>query len=264
LSASNPKKTPTLRKLTVAYLQTNLPPEVMSISVGTGNGNAKEGGKGQGAGKVAMPGVATGSPPGAGQKASKKGVKTAPAAHTTKLKINWKAEDGNGDDLEYALYFKGTGEKRWKLIEDELTGNTHKWDTEAVPDGEYHVKIVAADSPSNPEGTSLSVERVAEPFVVDNTSPVVESLRAARSRDAAGYMIAGVVSDNLSPVRYAQYSVDAGDWAPVFPSDGIFDSLSEKVEFLTEPLDEGEHTVVVKAVDYFGNVGAGKITFDAK
>jgi len=50
----------------------------------------------------------------------------------------------------------------------------------------------------------------------------------------------------------------------VFPSDGIFDSLSEKVEFLTEPLDEGEHTVVVKAVDYYGNVGAGKITFDVK
>jgi len=46
--------------------------------------------------------------------------------------------------------------------------------------------------------------------------------------------------------------------------DGIFDSPIEKVAFETEELEEGEHTVAVKAVDYFGNTGAGKTTFLAK
>ncbi len=263
LSTSNPDRTPTLRKVTVAYLQANLPPEVKSISVdGNGGGNTK-GGAGP-AGKGMSPGGASGVSTNAGSKADKKGVKAAPTAHKTKLEIKWKTEDGNGDDLEYELYFKGTGEKLWKLIEDELTEKNHEWDTEAVPDGEYHVKLVVNDSPSNPEGASLTAERVSEPFMVDNTPPRVESLRAARSRDAIGYNISGVVSDNLSPVRSAHYSIDAGDWVSVFPSDGIFDSLSEKVEFATGLLDEGEHTVVVKTVDYFGNVGAGKVTFEVK
>jgi len=46
--------------------------------------------------------------------------------------------------------------------------------------------------------------------------------------------------------------------------DGIFDSLTEKIEFTVREVEEGEHTVVLKLVDYFGNVGAGKITFEAK
>ncbi len=263
LTTSNHQKTPTLRKVTVAYLQTNLAPQVKSITVAGNNGEKKKGGAADAGKSKAMPAAAAfAASSNAGSKASNKGVKTAPTAHKTKLKIKWKANDANGDDLEYALFFKGTDEKRWKLIEDELTEKKREWDTEAVPDGEYHVKLVASDSPSNPGESSLATERVSEPFIVDNTPPRVESLRAVRN--ATTYKISVVVSDNLSPVRTAQYSIDAGDWAAVFPADGIFDSLSEKLAFSTEPLEEGEHTIVVKAVDYFGNVGAGKITFEVK
>lgn len=260
LSTSNAEKTPTLRKVTVAYLQKNLAPVVNSISVAGNDGKEKKGGD------SAQPdrGMRPGMPSKDGAHASKKGVKTAPASHKTKLKIKWKASDENGDDLRYELHFKGIEEKRWKLIEDELGEKSFEWDTEAVPDGEYHVRIIASDLPGNPEEDALTAERVSEPFVVDNTSPTVASLRASRAREADGYKITGVVSDNLGPVRSAQYSVDAGDWVSVFPADGIFDSDSEKVEFLIQRPEGGEHTVVLKAVDYFGNIGAGKTTFDAK
>ena len=133
-----------------------------------------------------------------------------------------------------------------------------------MPDGEYHVKVVASDSPSNPSQSTLETEKVSEKFVVDNTSPIVSSIRAASFDGSNSYKISCAVSDGLSPVRSAQLSIDAGDWMTVFPVDGIFDSASEKVQFVTAPLGEGEHTAVLKAVDYFGNVGAGKITFEVK
>ena len=260
LTTSNPEKTPTLNKVTVAYLQTNLAPEVKSVTVSAGDGKKNKGG----GDALRMKAAVAASNSKAASKASKDGVKAAPPAHVTKLRIKWQASDENGDDLEYELYFKGTEEKNWKPIEDELTEKSFEWDTEAVPDGEYHVRVVVSDSPGNPAGSSLSAERVSEPFVVDNTAPDVGKLRAAREPDSESYLIRGVVSDDLSPVRSAQYSIDAGDWKAVFPSDGIFDSLSEKVEFATEPLEAGEHTVVLKAIDYFGNVGAGKVTFEVR
>ena len=266
LKTSNSNKTPALEKMTVAYLQKNFAPVVNSINV-DGNNDKKNGGGGAAAAnKKGAPGMAPagGMLAKAAAKASQDGVKAAPASHKTKLKIKWKAADKNKDDLEYELYFKGVKEKRWKLIEDELTAKSHDWDTEAVPDGEYHVKVVASDSPANPEQDGLTDERVSDRFTVDNTPPTVSSLRASLVRDAGGYKITGVVSDNLSPVRSAHYSVDAGEWISVFSADGIFDSRSEKMEFKIGQLEQGEHTMVLKAVDYYGNIGSGKITFEVK
>ncbi|RJP66562.1 MAG: hypothetical protein C4532_15950 [Candidatus Abyssobacteria bacterium SURF_17] len=265
-STSDSRRSPVLRKVTVAYLQSNLAPTVQSVTVGS-NGGEKKNGSNPAEMAKALAGVAAG---GAGQeegakaKATKEGVKTAPAAPQTKVKVKWEASDENGDTLEYAVYFKGLEETRWKLLKDELTEKTYEWDTEAVPDGEYHIKVAATDSPSNPEAEALTDERVSEPFTIDNTPPRVEGLKAARTDTKGSYQITCTVSDNLSPVRTAHYSVDAGDWMPLFPADGIFDSPSERVEFTLDSLEQGEHTIVVKATDYFGNVGAGKITFTVK
>ena len=101
-------------------------------------------------------------------------------------------------------------------------------------------------------------------FLVDNIAPVVGAIRVAPVRNSNGHRVACTVSDNLSPVRSAEYSINAGTWITVFPADGIFDSLSENLEFVVEGLEKGEHTLVVKALDYFGNVGAGKTTFIVK
>jgi sugar lactone lactonase YvrE len=264
-STSNPTETPILHKVTVAYLQSNLRPEITSISVDNSEGKQESpaaAAKASAANGSAMP-VIPGMPQLPAPKTNSQ-TKSAPATHNTKAQIAWQAQDENKDTLEYELYFKGTEEKRWKLIKDRLTDAKYEWDTESVPDGEYHIKVVATDRPGNPEESSLSAERISEAFVVDNTAPVVSSLRAAPAAEAGAYRVTGAVSDNLSPVRSAEYSIDAGPWATVFPDDGIFDARNEKIEFTLDSLDSGEHTVVLRAVDYHGNIGAGKITFESK
>ncbi len=267
LNSSHLQKTPTLNKVTVAYLQSNLAPEVQSIDVAPDSAKKNDGKPGASVGKM-LKGLSPGGGPDSDQKGAGKantdGVKAPVDVHNSTLNIQWQASDQNGDTLEYALYFKGVSETRWKLLEDELTETTYKWDTDAVPDGEYLVKVVAGDFPSNPVEASLSDELVSEKFTIDNTSPVADRMRAVRARNSEDYRITATVSDNLSPIRSAQYSIDAGEWFAIFPNDGVFDSLTENIEFTVGEVEEGEHTVVLKLVDYFGNVGAGKITFEAK
>jgi hypothetical protein len=272
LSSTNPKQTPTVRMVTAAYIQANVAPEVKSVKTDTTGEGQKEGASAGGGSDLAkaLKSFSSGGAPGlegkegGAEKATKDGVKTAPSARETKLKIRWEAKDENRDTLQYEVYFKGLDETRWKLIKDELSVTSYEWDTQAVPDGEYHVKVVASDSPGNPEQSALKAERVSDSFTIDNTAPVAGHLKTASSSAESEYQISSVVSDNLSPVRSAQYSIDANDWATIFPVDGIFDSLSEKVEFSTGKLEKGEHTIVLKVIDYYGNVGAAKTTFVVK
>jgi hypothetical protein len=255
-------KTPVLRKTTVAYLQRNLAPVVESVTVGGEPAEKKANDGTTDAAKAMKALAAAGEKP--AEKSTTDGVKSAPPAHETKLKIQWKATDQNGDTLEYGIYFRGVEEIRWKLLEEDLTEAKYELDTSSVPDGEYRLKIVATDAPSNPENVALTDERMSDSFIIDNTSPVVKPIGAVAGGRSRSYQITFTISDNLAPVRSAEYSIDAGDWTPVLPQDGIFDSPSEHVVFATDELDEGEHTVVLKAVDYYGNIGAGKTTFVVK
>jgi hypothetical protein len=263
--------TPELRSVTVGYLQNNLPPKVITITVGGAAAkqkeNAPEAASNFAAAMKAMSAMAC--PPEqadtAKPKANAEGVKAAPGAHDSKIKIQWQAQDeNNGDKLEYTLYFKGAEEQKWKLLKKEITESSHEWNTEAVPDGDYQVKVVASDKISNPSAIALENEKTSEMFTVDNTAPRVKALGAKRIDESQRYRIKSVISDTVSVVSSAHYSVDAGEWIPLLPVDGLFDSPEETVEFESESLERGEHTVAVKAVDYFGNTGSGKIIFNAQ
>ena len=59
-------------------------------------------------------------------------------------------------------------------------------------------------------------------------------------------------------LRRAEYSVDAGPWAPVYSDDGIIDSKSESFSVLLEKLKAGEHLVTLRVIDSAGNAGLGK------
>lgn len=265
LSTTDKNQTPVLRKTTVAYLQRNLAPVIESVTV-DGDSTEKKSNNGPADAAKALQALAAAAAGGEkpAEKSTTEGVKGTPDTHQTTRKIQWKASDQNGDKLTYSIYFKGVEETRWKLLEEDLTEARYELDTSAVPDGEYRLKIVASDSPSNPEDMALADERISESFIIDNTSPIVKPIGAVASARSRRYQITFTVSDNLAPVRSAEYSVDAGDWRPVLPRDNIFDSPSEQVVFTTDELGEGEHTVVLKAVDYYGNVGAGKTIFVVK
>jgi len=178
--------------------------------------------------------------------------------------VLWSAHDDNDDDLKYAVYFRAENQKEWLLLKDNLDQRFYSWDTTAMPDGAYYLKIVASDAPSNPPELTLTTERESERFEVDNTPPVIGKIEAKRSAEqsqGASYDFQFAASDPGSSIEKAQYSVDGGDWILVAPEGGISDAKTETFSFTVRKLSAGEHTVAVRAYDRFDNVGAGKTTF---
>ena len=180
--------------------------------------------------------------------------------------VLWSAHDENDDDLRYAVYFRGENETEWKLLKDKLDQKFYSWDSTALPDGAYYLKVVATDAPSNPPALALTAERESERFVVDNTPPSITDLQAvpapARSNAGGGASAAVKFSarDTTSSIERAQYSLDGADWVIVAPVGGISDAPEEHYEFNLSFLSPGEHTIAVRAYDRFENVGSAKTT----
>jgi len=177
--------------------------------------------------------------------------------------VVWTAHDENDDEMRYAVYFRGEHEHEWKLLKENLEQKFYSWDTTALPDGAYYLKVVATDAGSNPPALALKTERESERFEVDNTPPVVEDIKVA---PASGKMIGGhsasfAARDATSAIERAQYSLDGGDWVLVAPSTGISDALLEHYDIGLPSLTPGEHTIAVRVYDRFENVGTGKATF---
>ena len=220
---------PVLHDVTIRYLAANQPPEIKSVRIEgykTGVRKADEED---------------------GREMLNKGEEMA----------TWEAEDPNGDTLLYSLFYRGKEEENWKKMEEDIGENSYRWDTVAFPDGYYLLKVVATDKPDNPAEKALTFERISEPFLIDNTPPKVSEFRVVDKNT-----IVGVASDDTSRISRIEYSLDGEDWIHIFPEDDIFDSKNETFEFTLSSLSSGEHTVVVKAIDSEGNVGAGKIVLE--
>jgi hypothetical protein len=177
--------------------------------------------------------------------------------------VVWTAHDENDDEMRYAVYFRGENEHEWKLLKENLDQKFYSWDTTALPDGAYYLKIVATDAPSNPPALALKTERESEHFEVDNTPPVVEDIKVGQTsgKMSGGHPASFTARDATSTIERAQYSLDGGDWVLVAPSTGISDALVEHYEFVLPASTPGEHTIAVRAYDRFENVGSAKITF---
>jgi hypothetical protein len=168
--------------------------------------------------------------------------------------VLWSAHDENDDEMRFSVYFRGENETSWKLLKDKLEQKFYSWDSTAMPDGAYYLKVVATDAPSNPPAQALTTERESERFVVDNTPPVIEGLNARSGTTQIQF----TARDATSSIERAQYSVDGGDWIIVMPKDGISDAPEEEYEFSVGSLARGEHSIAVRAYDRFDNVGSAK------
>ena len=171
--------------------------------------------------------------------------------------VLWSAHDDNEDELKYAVYFRGEQQKEWLLLKDNLDQKFYSWDTAAMPDGAYYLKIVASDAPSNPPDLTLTTERESERFEVDNTPPTVSEISVSPIQPGA-YEFRFTAKNPSSSIDKAQYSVDGGDWVLVAPIGEISDAGTETYVFAVSGLRPGEHTIAVRAFDRFENVGAGK------
>jgi len=182
--------------------------------------------------------------------------------HNPELKLTWKVDNPDGDELRYRLWYRAVGKKVWRPIlrDDEvLTSKRYEWDTESVPEGRYEVKLRADDSPSNDPGEVLSDEYLSVPVLVDNHQPQVTSLKFAKGK------VVGQAVDGFSAISALEFSVDGGPWMPIFCTDGLFDEVAEEFVFPAPGgLDSGPHAIAVRAYDRAGNMGAAEIHVDLK
>ena len=175
------------------------------------------------------------------------------------ISLQWQAEDRNGDQLDYAVYYRALSENTFHMLKDELRENFYAVDGAALGDGRYVFKVVASDAPDNAIGQALVGERISEPVDIDNSAPIV---RAAGEAQAAGERVRArfVVEDAAGMVRRADVSVDGAEWRAVFPEDGIADSPREAYALnLALSANAGEHTISLRAFDASGNVSSARI-----
>jgi len=181
--------------------------------------------------------------------------------------VKWSAHDENDDQLVYSVYYRGDGETRWLLLKDNLGDKAYSFDASLLPDGGYTVKVVASDAPSHSPGEGLTVERESRRFEVDTTPPRIENLAA--SVESGQIHVHFRAEDGFSPIRRAEYSVDAGEWKYVEPVGKISDAKVEEYDFRATP-DAGkdnsasEHVVVVRVYDRYENLGTAKTVVKGK
>jgi hypothetical protein len=174
------------------------------------------------------------------------------------IAVRWSTHDDNDDQLLYSLYYRGDGDSRWLLLKDDIDDRFYSFDASLLPDGDYNLKVVASDAPSHSPNEALTSEKESPRFEVDTTPPAIQELRAAMQSPQLHVTFRAF--DGFSPIKRAEYSVDAGDWQYVEPVDQISDGKTENYDFVV-PVpggDSQEHIIVVRAYDRFENMGASK------
>jgi WD40 repeat protein len=255
LHAGNPA--PQLQSVTLNYLSKNVAPVIDDITVQPGTRYSA-------LPRSANPDVALGpgqirfDPP-------------PPAQHDRdSLGVKWTAHDDNDDQMTYALYYRGEGEARWLLLKDNLQDKFHSFDASLLPDGAYTFKVIASDAPSHSPGEALTSEKESARVEVDTTAPRIEDINAALESGKIRVTFKAV--DSFSPIRRAEYSIDAGDWQYVEPVGQITDSKSEDYDFratlssapATSNAVSTDHVIVVRVWDRYENMAAAKTVIRGK
>ncbi|GAC1426732.1 MAG: hypothetical protein NVSMB62_24320 [Acidobacteriaceae bacterium] len=191
----------------------------------------------------------------------------------TGITARWAAHDDNGDDLMFAVLYRGTGEHNWRLLKDKISDRFLSFDAGLLPDGRYELKVVASDAPVHSDAEALTGERVSTEFLVDTTPPVPGPLAATLAPSAPkGTSTSSIhatfsAKDATSPIAHAEYSVDAGPWQYLEPVGRVSDSLEEHYDFTvpipalpgaTPTADPKEHILAVRVYDRFDNAASVK------
>ncbi len=228
------KATSVLRDVTVYYLPQNQRPRVTDITVGDDPAAAAK-----------KPPVTTATGP------------SKPRSPIVKLK--WKVENPDEDELVYDLSYRPEGEVEWRDLptgSDPLIKTEFDWNTEALPDGYYRLRVSASDSRANPPNVAMEHSYVSTPFLVDNQKPQVQNLTVKLPA------VSGLGQDSFSRIDEIAWSLDGGEWTMVYPTDGIFDSIAESFSLkLPKDLAAGAHTLSIRVADEADNIGSASTTF---
>ncbi len=250
---------PILDSVALNYLSKNVAPEIDDVTVQVGVKYQP------------MPkstGISMGSDSPASSSGSHFEVPTPSSHDRDSIGVKWSAHDENDDQLVYSVYYRGDGQTRWLLLKDDITDKAYSFDASLLPDGGYTVKVVASDAPSHSPGEALTASKESRRFEVDTTPPRIEDLAATLEGGQIHVTFRAV--DGFSPIKRAEYSVDAGDWKYVEPTGQLADAKTENYDFKATPeaLKDGEvsseHVVVIRVFDRYDNMGAAKTLIRGK
>lgn len=172
--------------------------------------------------------------------------------HESVVKLSWKVDNPDSDALRYRVAFRREGQALWRdalKSDDVLTKTELEWDTAALPEGKYRVRVEASDEPANPPDQIQKHALESETVLVDNTPPRFEAL------DLVGRRLRARVVDGTSAIARIEVAVDGRlEWRPMAAADGIFDTPTETIDAdISTLVPQGAHIVVVRAFDVAGN-----------
>jgi sugar lactone lactonase YvrE len=249
-------RSPELESVETAYLPKNVAPKVGAIEITPPNY------------KFPAPSTPGASPPSLslpamGKSAHSTTTSTTESSTNTpslsygkgQIGARWTASDENGDTLTYSVHIRGVKETGWKLVKDKVREKYVSWDSTAYPDGEYRLRVIASDLPSNPPAQALNASLDSEVFLIDNTAPKISGLTA--SRNGGKINVRWKATDASSVVAKAEYSLDGGEWLVTAPVSKLSDSKELEYD-LTLDAAPGEHTIAVRVQDDYDNLSAEK------
>ncbi|RMD92742.1 MAG: hypothetical protein D6814_16500, partial [Calditrichaeota bacterium] len=244
---------PALSRVTVGYMQENAPPEIESITIyepGVAYPDAvSEGKKPQSAEVHSNRGTNGHSRSSRSwKKETKKGYQS----------IGWRASDVNNDRLVYDVYYKEVDSPAWRPLVKNYSTTVYSWDSRALEDGVYVVKVVATDQKSNAPGRGFTREKVSQPFTIDNTPPEISPLKLSQGNPPG---LTFTAKDAGTWVSAAYFALDAQEWKILYPDDGIADSPLEHFTLRLQHLKPGKHIVTVKVYDKNDNVRYRHLNF---
>ena len=231
-----------LGQVSLAYLPQNLRARVLEITAGD-----------------ATPSTAAAATPALGGLTTTTPAAASARAHNPTIKLRWRVDNPDGDELAYRLAFREQGDVVWRPLggPDPLTRTDFDWNTDGLPDGNYVVRVIASDERAEPYDRVLTDSLESAPILVDNRKPEVVGLSAKYP------FVSGRARDDQSPLSALEFAVDGGDWQVLSPADGICDDLVEAFTLKLPALAPGPHAVSVRAWDAADNVGAASISVRA-
>lgn len=254
-------RSPELESVDVAYLPKNVAPRIEQIEITPANykfpaTSAAVNPAGQPPQSLTLP--AMGRHTESGTPFLLENISVTPAMQFAKgyIGARWVAGDPNGDTLSYTVEIKGEGENQWKVLKKNVNEKYYSWDSTAFPDGEYRIRVVAGDSPSNPPQQALTASLESDPFTIDNTPPRITGLVATRTSGKLD--VRWHAADALNNLAKAEYSLDGGDWVVVAPVTQLSDSPDLDYTVTIEA-SEGEHTIAVRVSDENDNTATDKV-----
>ncbi|MDD4890155.1 MAG: hypothetical protein PHU85_09510, partial [Phycisphaerae bacterium] len=280
LSSDKPDVTPIVKAVTLSYVSENQAPRLTAAKAVSPSAAANASGDGDGPSERPTPsrgGSSKGSigkmislPSGPSHGGNRGGPSRRPSSSDESgagaggtIEISWTATDPNNDTLEYMLSFRKVGSQVWvPMFDKPIRDDNYSWSTRGLPDGQYQVKVVASDLPSNPANSAKEDARLTDVFTVDNTPPTINNFRVVEAKGGRVTFAADAV-DALSRLASAHVKVDsvAIDGQVVEPVDGIWDQKSESLRFTVDLSDKpaAGHVVILTVNDAAGNVASASL-----